>query len=175
MIGCSKAFTLIELLIVVAIIGILAAIAVPNFMNARIRAKVAKAQTDERTLKMAYMQYGMDNNVLPRHSDDIWAQDILTSPIAYIQTRMPDVFKQGLDQQPHAGLYHAEPRKEIGGYKLFPNLVTGFNGGHSVVLLGYGPAQQYNYYEYHSSNGLRSTGGLMVWIPRFSEKDAYVP
>jgi type II secretion system protein G len=60
-----RAFTLIELLIVVAIIAILAAIAVPNFLEAQVRAKVSRAQNDMRTLATAIESYQVDNNAYP--------------------------------------------------------------------------------------------------------------
>ncbi|PKQ18823.1 MAG: hypothetical protein CVT66_11890, partial [Actinobacteria bacterium HGW-Actinobacteria-6] len=60
-----RAFTLIELLIVVAIIAILAAIAVPNFLEAQTRSKVSRAKADMRSLTTAIESYAVDNNVYP--------------------------------------------------------------------------------------------------------------
>jgi len=92
------AFTLIELLIVVAIIGILAAIAVPNFLNAQLRANIAKVDSDMRTISQAMEMYILDNGSYPgdHDLDNFFNQENgqfrLTSPIAYISSLPQDPF-----------------------------------------------------------------------------------
>jgi len=62
-------FTLIELLIVVAIIGIIAAIAIPNLMNAVDKGKQTKSMADMKALAGAIEVYAVDNNTYPRVSN----------------------------------------------------------------------------------------------------------
>lgn len=90
-------FTLIELLIVIAIILILIAIALPNFLEAQVRAKVAHARAEMKTLVTATESYLIDwRGREPRTNypgstslggySEWWgfASNLLTSPVAYI-------------------------------------------------------------------------------------------
>ena len=55
-------FTLVEIMIVVAIIALLAAIAVPNFLRARKRSQATRIMEDLRMLDSATDQYAIENN-----------------------------------------------------------------------------------------------------------------
>ena len=64
----QKGFTLIELLIVVAIIGIIAAIAIPNLLNAINRGRQKRSMADIRTIATALESYSVDFNFYPKTS-----------------------------------------------------------------------------------------------------------
>jgi type II secretion system protein G len=115
----ERGFTLIELLIVVAIIAILAAIAVPNFLEAQVRAKVARVESDMRTLATALETYRLDNTGYPEYAvimtpggmdvEDpatAYGQNYfehfsrvpgfcITTPVAYVSSIPPDLFAVG--------------------------------------------------------------------------------
>ncbi|MBX7243970.1 MAG: type II secretion system protein GspG [Candidatus Sumerlaeaceae bacterium] len=105
----NKAFTLIELLIVVAIIAILAAIAVPNFLEAQVRSKVSRCKADIRTIATAVEAYAVDNNKYPDASFAAITSSFnnrllnVTTPIAYLSSLPIDSFRVKRTKFPDSG------------------------------------------------------------------------
>jgi type II secretion system protein G len=93
-------FTLIELLMVVAIIAILASIALPNFLEAQVRAKVSRAKADMRTLSTGLESYRVDNNGYP---DIFMRLLVITTPVQYLTSLPRDIFRVQLATGPTFG------------------------------------------------------------------------
>lgn len=137
------AFTLIELLIVVAIIAILAAIAVPNFLAAQTRAKVSRVTADMRSIATAFETYRLDNGAYPEYAviitpPGIEVQDpaivhgqdyfecfsrvpglCITTPIAYLATIPSDIFAVGRFEGPQPQVWDLSYKNSRQNSRIF--------------------------------------------------------
>ncbi len=178
-----RAFTLIELLIVVAIIGILAAIAVPNFLNAQIRSKLAKVQADHKAISTALEAYFIDQNAYPGDHDldrYMAGEDglfHLTTPISYMSSLPTDPFVErklrGMFNLGTSNAYAAEGRPDYEMGSGSDN--EGQYRVHAYSLMSYGPDKDddnsshdpfpfgTDMDRYDTSNGIVSDGNIFTW------------
>ncbi len=163
----SKAFTLIELLIVVAIIGILASIAVPNFLNARIRANISRVKADQKTLEVAIEAYRVDHPKQYVASYLRYAGDRLynfeerfypfTTPIAYLSSVPSDPFPHRSDRELDKTLDYKYVVPGAHAYGYFRADIAGPGGQydfgmHKWMVTSSGPDGLLEYFAYYPKN-----------------------
>ena len=148
-------FTLIELLIVVLIIAILAAIAVPNFLEFQTRAKASRVMADMRSISVALEAYRVDQNEYPPNVLNTGTGNIMsmsgmmympfvpfnvTTPIAYMSDLPLDTFHPIVMLQmpsfPHKHTFmyfNSTNTRSADSRRMYRNRIEGFdtsfNGG----------------------------------------------
>ena len=172
----GRAFTLIELLIVIAIILILIAIALPNFLEAQIRARVTKAKADMRSIHTAQEMYFTDFKIYPaEHEKDARSRNQrglfwLTAPIKYIAEIPEDPFS-GLRQAEEGTLHLTYETGGLEGGASFPKcaicMVTWmiFSSGPDTVQGISAASAHYgnDVRNYSPTNGTKSVGSIYRW------------
>jgi prepilin-type N-terminal cleavage/methylation domain-containing protein len=162
----SSAFTLVELLIVVAIVAILAAIAVPNFLDAQTRAKVARVRSELRFLANGLEAYRVDSRTYPPgpipyyhpgRTVETWR---VTTPLAYIATVPRDVFAPRPGDATLGGPFG------LGG--IYLHYVNDPALDEYWLVFSYGPDgnMEPDALRYDPSNGTVSDGDLYLSAPR---------
>lgn len=167
----KQAFTLIELLIVVAIIGILAAIAVPNFLQAQAKAAISRSEADMKALETAVEIYFIDKRVYVGS----FRLNELTTPIPYISSIPDDPFGPILETDCGYNTVLSQYGQPIKKYCIYHGPPTFANSAgmrrHNIqwVLTGLGPDRGWfdgpcgansSYPRYAASNGLISRGNF---------------
>ncbi len=190
-----NAFTLIELLIVVAIIAILAAIAVPNFLEAQVRAKISRAKADMRSMVVAIESYVVDYNKYPLSANELGGNIspypsagpavfetrvsvVITTPVAYITSRLQEPFPAGggsENQHYHYGsIEYALDRDGTGGRDDFLNyseMMLFQKSDTAYLMLSHGPDLDHDdpalglTSPYDSTNGTISDGDILYFGP----------
>jgi hypothetical protein len=103
------------------IFAILAAIAVPNFLEAQTRAKVSRAKADMRSISTGVASYVVDFSVYPDPDTETWHPSLLevpglTTPIAYLTAFPREAFPRKEDE-----LYASESMFGNGDYYRYYN------------------------------------------------------
>jgi type II secretory pathway pseudopilin PulG len=140
----TNAFTYIEVTITFAIIAVLAAIAVPNFLEAQTRAVVSRSKLDMSLVKSAIETYRFEHRVWPQNAtagvEDTTALIVLTTPIAYLTALPVDSFvKQDSNNARRAATKGPISYRYLNGLQLQPiEGIKLIDSATSNPLTGYG-------------------------------------
>lgn len=126
----QKGFTLIELMVVVVILAVLAAIAVPQFMDRPDEARKVKAKQDIAAMASALQLYKLDNFRYP--TTDQGLEALVSQPSSEPEPKNWKQYMQQLPQDPWGNDYIYLSPGEHGDFDLYTLGADGEDGGEGI-------------------------------------------